>query len=340
MKEIIIVILTAILLLNVADYVGVYDIEDTPFVAKYVNFDNYPLIGGYSSTLDGITLPRYSGPDLWGDMDGDGVMNVYDCCWEEPTNWLGVYFGTGCPDSDYDGIADRWDECPTVAGDYQSLESPLGCPKPKVIPTPTPTTPPATTTTNTTTTDTNGTAVVNTNSSWTNVAPVASFTYVFTGNTIYVDGSNSSDDVNVTSYVWNWGDGTVGTGITASHAYETSGVKYIILVVADGNGETGMTIKEVTVDVPITGSSTTKFQRIFGFLIFLAIIIGIILFSSPRARKGVIMFGKKKKILPKSSRLMKTPKAPKILPPSQEQKIPVRSYYRRPKGEGGGKGFL
>jgi hypothetical protein len=49
--------------------------------------------------------------------------------------------------------------------------------------------------------------------------PVAMFTYTTSGFTVNVDAALSTDDFMIVSYAWNWGDGTTGTGKTASHAY-------------------------------------------------------------------------------------------------------------------------
>jgi len=51
--------------------------------------------------------------------------------------------------------------------------------------------------------------------------PVARFTHTESGLTVNVDASTSSDDKGIVSYVWNWGDGTTGTGMTATHTYGT-----------------------------------------------------------------------------------------------------------------------
>jgi len=51
--------------------------------------------------------------------------------------------------------------------------------------------------------------------------PIASFTYTTSGLVIDVDASGSSDDYGIVSYNWDWGDGTTGTGVTASHTYAT-----------------------------------------------------------------------------------------------------------------------
>jgi PKD repeat protein len=52
--------------------------------------------------------------------------------------------------------------------------------------------------------------------------PVALFTYSASGLTVNVDASGSSDDYGIVSYAWDWGDGTTGTGMTASHTYVTA----------------------------------------------------------------------------------------------------------------------
>lgn len=53
--------------------------------------------------------------------------------------------------------------------------------------------------------------------------PVASFTAVVNGLTVSVNASGSSDDNGIVSYAWNWGDGTTGNGVVATHTY--SGAK-------------------------------------------------------------------------------------------------------------------
>ncbi len=72
-----------------------------------------------------------------------------------------------------------------------------------------------------------------------NSAPVASFTLDPTEGSaplpITVDASDSSDvDNDPLTYVWDFGDGTTATGITASHTYTTAGNYTITLTVSDG----------------------------------------------------------------------------------------------------------
>lgn len=51
-------------------------------------------------------------------------------------------------------------------------------------------------------------------------APLAAFTVSVDGATVFVDASASYDpDGAILSYHWDWGDGTTGTGVTATHTY-------------------------------------------------------------------------------------------------------------------------
>lgn len=333
MKDIIVLILIAIVAINVADYIDIYDAESTPFIGKYVDFNNYPIIGGYKSNLEGITLPRYTGDDLWGDLDGDGVINVYDCCWNEPTNWLGVYFGTGCPDSDYDTIANQWDECPNVAGVSGSLEFPLGCPPaPPVIPTTptTPTTPTAPTTTDENTSDTNTTTI------GVNSPPNAVITYEVIVNKVYVNGNMSSDsDGNVTNYLWNFGEGTTETGKTTTYDYVTTGIKTITLTVIDNEGAIGMASQNIEITkIPSTVAPDSTLTEIIKWLLFFGIIFILLILAFPKKTDKVrrkLGINKVEKGVKKMAPRTKT---------SNTKPIFVEGHYRAHKGESSKGGLL
>ncbi|WP_107764742.1 beta strand repeat-containing protein [Nocardioides terrigena] len=71
-----------------------------------------------------------------------------------------------------------------------------------------------------------------------NVAPVASFTVSCPQATCTVDASGSTDTApgTVSSYAWDFGDGTTGTGVSTTHTYATGGAKTITLRVTDNQG--------------------------------------------------------------------------------------------------------
>jgi PKD repeat protein len=63
------------------------------------------------------------------------------------------------------------------------------------------------------------------------VSPAAFTTVRFDGST-----STAGPGAFITSYVWDFGDGTSGTGVTATHQYETPGTYFPRLTVTDSNG--------------------------------------------------------------------------------------------------------
>jgi PKD repeat protein len=87
-----------------------------------------------------------------------------------------------------------------------------------------------------------------------NQAPTASFTTSASGATVSVDGSGSTDpDGTISSYAWDFGDGSTGTGATTSHVYAV-GTFTITLTVTDNGGATDSTTRSVTVTDPVLAS--------------------------------------------------------------------------------------
>jgi len=85
--------------------------------------------------------------------------------------------------------------------------------------------------------------------------PIASFTFnpesPMVDQTVNFDASGSSDpEGNIVAYDWDFGDGTVGTGITATHSYSSAGIYYVALIVTDNDGLTGIAEKPITITEP------------------------------------------------------------------------------------------
>jgi len=74
------------------------------------------------------------------------------------------------------------------------------------------------------------------------------------GTAVTFNGSGSSDsDGTITSYAWDFGDGTSGTGSIVSHAYSTSGSKTVTLTVTDNSGARTSDLAFVTVLTQASG---------------------------------------------------------------------------------------
>lgn len=93
-----------------------------------------------------------------------------------------------------------------------------------------------------------------------NKAPVAAFTTTVDALAVAVDGSTSTDDGNVEKYEWNFGDGSIDTGMTATHSYAEAGTYTVTLVATDNEGVSSTTTRKVT----ITSNGTVVAQDDFG----------------------------------------------------------------------------
>ncbi|MEX2179433.1 MAG: S8 family serine peptidase [Gemmatimonadaceae bacterium] len=88
-----------------------------------------------------------------------------------------------------------------------------------------------------------------------NQSPTASFTFSCTDLSCSFNGGGSSDpDGSISSYAWNFGDGTTGSGVAPSKTYASGGTRTVTLTVTDNGGATGSTSQSVTTVAP--GGST------------------------------------------------------------------------------------
>jgi chitodextrinase len=97
-----------------------------------------------------------------------------------------------------------------------------------------------------------GTVVTLTVSSGTasNQAPKPAFTApseAKSGKAAEFDGSGSTDDGSIVTYYWEFGDGSTGTGKTATHTYELPGTYEVTLWVTDDAGQQASVTKSVVV---------------------------------------------------------------------------------------------
>jgi PKD repeat protein len=85
--------------------------------------------------------------------------------------------------------------------------------------------------------------------------PTASFTVTPTsgvaGQPLEVDASASIDhDGSIDSYLWDFGDGTNGIGVSTTHQYSKIGTYRIVLTVTDNDGNTDTSLRDVAVLAP------------------------------------------------------------------------------------------
>ncbi|WP_407075566.1 PKD domain-containing protein [Paraglaciecola sp.] len=109
-----------------------------------------------------------------------------------------------------------------------------------------------------------------------NPVPIAEFTESCTDLVCSFDGANSFDDGTIVSYEWDFGDGTVASGVNTNHSYLSAGTYTVSLTVTDDLGamdtaSLGVTvvdgtsggldpINEVIPDVSIDRRSYKRFE--------------------------------------------------------------------------------
>jgi PKD repeat protein len=85
--------------------------------------------------------------------------------------------------------------------------------------------------------------------------------FAYPNQTVYFDGSQSNDSDGVLiQWLWDFGDGTNGTGETSTHIYQEKGAYHIILTVVDNEGETDTDTTTAT----ITGNLPPSLPKING----------------------------------------------------------------------------
>jgi PKD repeat protein len=89
----------------------------------------------------------------------------------------------------------------------------------------------------------------------------ASALTVYTGEAVQFDGSGSTDDTGIISYLWDFGDGATAAGVVAAHAWTNDGNYVVTLNVTDTDGNASFALVVVRVldrpPVPVILASPT-----------------------------------------------------------------------------------
>src|SRR5207253_2057359 len=102
------------------------------------------------------------------------------------------------------------------------------------------------------------------------------------GQALFFDGSASSDNVGVTSYLWDFGDGSNATTATTTHVYARAGTYTAKLTVKDAAGNTATTPFTVT----IRPSGLLTYIEILGGTVgLLVILVGLLTWMLLGVRK-------------------------------------------------------
>ena len=116
-----------------------------------------------------------------------------------------------------------------------------------------------------------------------NTAPVANAGQnqtVNPGATVYFSASASSDNVGITGYEWNFGDGSTATGETATHIYSSPGNYTALLTVRDAAGNNAT--HSITVTVVTTTNETFPVYLLVGAFMIISVALGAALFLRRR----------------------------------------------------------
>jgi PKD repeat protein len=87
-----------------------------------------------------------------------------------------------------------------------------------------------------------------------NTPPIAAFSASCSNLSCTFDASASSDtDGQIRSYIWSFGDGTLGRAASVSHIYAAAGTYSVGLAVVDNGGASSTTSKQVIAQAPPAG---------------------------------------------------------------------------------------
>lgn len=93
----------------------------------------------------------------------------------------------------------------------------------------------------------------------TSAPPQANITADVSGGTVpfAVNLSGASSTGSISSYQWNFGDGSTGTGATVAHTFTTAGSRTVQLTVFDANNQSSVATTTITANAPVVNTPPT-----------------------------------------------------------------------------------
>lgn len=96
-----------------------------------------------------------------------------------------------------------------------------------------------------------------------NLAPIPAFSHACEAGLCTFDASASSDDGEIVSYAWDFGDGSSGAGLTVTHEYGPLSDSYnVTLTVTDDEGASATLTRQVTIEATVTTCTIVQTGRV------------------------------------------------------------------------------
>ena len=95
-----------------------------------------------------------------------------------------------------------------------------------------------------------------------NALPVASFEQQLNGSVLHVQSTSTDSDGQIVQHQWDFGDGTVVSGVTASHQYLQPGDYQVQLTVTDDKGDVATSVSSISIVEPVNMAPIAQIQRV------------------------------------------------------------------------------
>lgn len=111
-----------------------------------------------------------------------------------------------------------------------------------------------------------------------NQPPTANFTYSAVGLTVSFTDTSNDPDGNVTSWSWNFGDGSFSTAQNPSHIYASSGAYNVTLTVKDNNNATDSTYELISISSGSGSIIDSDLYQYFWYFIIILVALFVLVF--------------------------------------------------------------